>query len=147
MQISDDICLGAYLGESSRCWRGGWQVEICAGDKADTVHTVNSSRALGTRRALRSGRADQGANVHGAELSTDRVHHDGIGGIRHGNATDAGNKNVGMRADSADADGVGFSGNATVANVNVVVAGSQIFTGINSQRDVLAATRVHFERP
>lgn len=160
MQISDDICLGAYLSESSLCRLGGWQVEIRAGDKADTVHTVNSRRTLGahraavagrtgcsslaywTHRALQSGRADQGANVHGAELPTDRVHHDGVGGVRHSDAADAGNKNVGMGAGSADPNGVVIPIYAHVANVNVVAASVQVYAGVNPQRGILDAVCV-----
>ena len=46
----------------------------------------------------------------------------------------------------ADADGVGFSGNACVADIDIAIADSEITSGVNAQGDVKTTGSVAKER-
>ena len=57
----------------------------------------------------------------------------------HRDAVDAGDERTGLCPLLADADRVGVSRNAHVADVDVVAAGGEIGAGVIAQRDVIAA--------
>src|SRR5947209_2197131 len=65
----------------------------------------------------------------------------------YSHSTDAGDECSSLSSGRADADLRGFTGaNAGIANVDIVIARSEIPTGVKTQRDVVVAGRAEQER-
>src|SRR5205823_1618924 len=64
----------------------------------------------------------------------------------HRHATDASDKCVSMSLSCANANPSRFAGHASVADINIITASSQIKTGIIAQSDVAAPGGIVFER-
>jgi hypothetical protein len=57
-------------------------------------------------------------------------------------SVDARNKRGGMRTDSTKTNRIRLKGDTLIADVNIVITGGDILTGLKAQRDVAASSRV-----
>src|SRR6478672_7611355 len=75
---------------------------------------------------------------------TRTINYDRIAG--NGDTTNARDERICLRAARADADGVRLASDAGVADIDIIIARGQIYTGLIPQSDVVAAGGIGIER-
>src|SRR5215471_4783203 len=66
--------------------------------------------------------------------------------IWNGCPANASNKCARLSSDPPDADGISLCSNSSVAYINIIIAGGEIFTGFDAYRDIAAAGGVFKQR-
>src|SRR5262249_44208384 len=93
---------------------------------AGAPHVANV--ALVARRRSHDTQLSRGVNHHCASI--------------HATAADACDECPGLRALRANADGVGLGGDASVADIDIILSRGEIESGIDAEADIVLATRV-----